>query len=296
MSKVLLNTTNHSRDSTGMRYVYPVLSRRAGGISIGINLNPNNACNWQCIYCQVPNLTRGGPPPIDLDLLSHELNALLHAIAQGQLTLSPTTMSSQSALKSTETSIQPGITELRDIAFSGNGEPTSAIEFPVAVSLVHQILRTHGLENQTMLRLITNGSLLDRKEVQEGIALIGQATGEVWFKVDRASPTALLEINGVNLAPQTVSRRLARCAKLAPTWVQTCLFTLDNSPPNENEIEQYLNLLKPISTQLKGVHLYSLARPSLQQAAYRLASLDQFQLNQIAQRIRQLGLLCTVSP
>ncbi|MBS0311602.1 MAG: radical SAM protein, partial [Proteobacteria bacterium] len=54
-----LTSTNHDRDSAGMTYVYPVVSRRAGGVSVGINLNPNNACNWACVYCQVPNLTRG---------------------------------------------------------------------------------------------------------------------------------------------------------------------------------------------------------------------------------------------
>ena len=55
----MLTTDDHRRDSAGLRYVYPVISRRAGGVSIGINLNPNNACNWACVYCQVENLTRG---------------------------------------------------------------------------------------------------------------------------------------------------------------------------------------------------------------------------------------------
>ena len=77
MSRILLKTEDHSRDSAGMRYVHPVISRRAGGVSVGINLNPNNACNWRCIYCQVPDLTRGGPPPIDLSLLERELNEFL---------------------------------------------------------------------------------------------------------------------------------------------------------------------------------------------------------------------------
>jgi hypothetical protein len=76
MARILLKTEDHSRDSAGMRYVYPVVSRRAGGVSIGINLNPNNACNWRCIYCQVPDLTRGGPPPVDLPLLDAELDRL----------------------------------------------------------------------------------------------------------------------------------------------------------------------------------------------------------------------------
>ena len=61
----MLNVHDHSRESVGMKYIYPVVSRRAGGVSIGINLNTNNACNWACIYCQVPNLTRGTAPPVD---------------------------------------------------------------------------------------------------------------------------------------------------------------------------------------------------------------------------------------
>ncbi len=61
-----LTILDHSRDSAGLIYVYPVISRRAGGISVGINLNVNNACNWRCIYCQVPGLSRGAPPPVDL--------------------------------------------------------------------------------------------------------------------------------------------------------------------------------------------------------------------------------------
>ena len=73
-----LSTTDHSRDSAGLRYVYPVVSRRAGGVSIGINLNTNNACNWRCIYCQVPDLVRGTAPPVDLALLEKELSDFLH--------------------------------------------------------------------------------------------------------------------------------------------------------------------------------------------------------------------------
>jgi wyosine [tRNA(Phe)-imidazoG37] synthetase (radical SAM superfamily) len=56
-----LTVADHDRGSAGLTYVYPVVSRRAGGVSVGINLNVNNACNWRCIYCQVPGLTRGAP-------------------------------------------------------------------------------------------------------------------------------------------------------------------------------------------------------------------------------------------
>ena len=77
----MLSTTEHSRDRAGYKYIYPVISRRSGGLSVGINLNTNNACNWRCIYCQVPNLTRGSAPPVNLKKLQRELGEFLKDIA-----------------------------------------------------------------------------------------------------------------------------------------------------------------------------------------------------------------------
>ena len=76
MSERQLSVVNHDRDAAGLTYVYPVVSRRAGGVSVGINLNPNNACNWRCVYCQVPHLVRGAAPPIDEDQLEAELRVV----------------------------------------------------------------------------------------------------------------------------------------------------------------------------------------------------------------------------
>ena len=268
MPRILLKTEDHSRDSAGMRYVYPVISRRAGGVSVGINLNPNNACNWRCIYCQVPGLTRGGPPAINLELLERELGSFLDWAVAGDFMA---------------TRVPAGVRQLVDVAFSGNGEPTSAAEFPGAVAIVEQMLVARGLAGQVKIRLITNGSLLERKAVQAGIARIGAASGEVWFKLDAATPAGLARINGTRVRPEAVARRLARCAALAPTWVQTCMFRLDGEAPAEAELEAYLELLEAQAATLAGVHLYSLARPSLQTEAF-------------ARRIRHLGLTVNVSP
>ncbi|MEK9653777.1 MAG: radical SAM protein, partial [Betaproteobacteria bacterium] len=76
----MLTTENHDRDLRGYKYVYPVVSRRAGGLSVGINLNTNNACNWRCIYCQVPNLVRGAPLPVSLPDLNFELTSFLQKV------------------------------------------------------------------------------------------------------------------------------------------------------------------------------------------------------------------------
>jgi wyosine [tRNA(Phe)-imidazoG37] synthetase (radical SAM superfamily) len=281
MSRILLKTEDHSRDSAGMRYVYPVISRRAGGVSVGINLNPNNACNWRCIYCQVPDLKRGGPPPIDLVLLERELNVFLHGAVAGDFMA---------------TRVPAGSRRLVDVAFSGNGEPTSAREFADAVGIAERVLAAHGLGGKVPLRLITNGSLLDRKTVQSGIAHLGRAGGEVWFKLDAGTTAGLARINGTRARPELVARRLACCAELAPTWVQTCLFRIDGEAPDEQEIRAWLALLTPLAPVLAGVHLYSLARPSQQKEAPRLGRMEAAALEKIADRVRQLGLTVRVSP
>ena len=281
MSRILLKTEDQSRDSAYMRYVYPVISRRAGGVSVGINLNPNNACNWRCIYCQVPDLKRGGPPPIDLALLERELNDFLHWVRSGDFMT---------------TRVPEGARQLVDVAFSGNGEPTSAAEFPEAVALVGRVLAQHDLAGKVIVRLITNGSLLDRKSVQAGIAQIGAAEGEVWFKLDAATAAGLARINGTQARPEAVARRLACSATLAPTWVQTCVFRLDGEPPAASDTQAWLALLAPIAPILAGVHLYSLARPSLQKEAPRLGRLEAGWMEELADRVRQLGLTVRVSP
>jgi len=276
-----LHQADHSRDSVGMTYVYPVISRRAGGVSVGINLNPNNACNWQCIYCQVPNLVRGGPPPIDLDRLERELTELLDDLIHGDFM---------------QSRVDSDMQRLVDIAFSGNGEPTSASEFPAAVEIATAVLERFGLRGKTLLRLITNGSLLDRPRVQAGIAQIGRTPGEVWFKLDAATVKEIELINGTKTSLDRVMRRLTRCIELAPTWVQTCVFLRDGQLAVTDGWREYLELLANVTSGLKGVHLYSLARQSMQNESSRLGQLDVTQMDALAAQIRALGLAVTVNP
>ena len=278
----MLTTDDHRRDSAGLRYVYPVVSRRAGGVSIGINLNINNACNWACLYCQVDNLTRGGPPPLDLDLLESELAGFLTDVLHGDFM---------------QRQVPPEARRLMDVAFSGNGEPTSAPEFAEAVARVGKVLGKFGLAGQLTVRLITNGSFLHRSEVQAGIRHLGELGGEVWFKVDRVDPEDVAAINGVPLAADKIARNLDACARLASTWVQTCWFALDGAPPSAAARAAYCALLKPLAGELAGVHLYGLARPSLQPAAPRLSRLPAAELESFAQEIHEkTGIRVMVSP
>ncbi|TRU14507.1 MAG: radical SAM protein [Microcystis aeruginosa Ma_MB_F_20061100_S19] len=276
-----LVVSDHNRDVSGLKYVYPVVSRRAGGVSIGINLNVNNACNWRCVYCQVPNLTRGTPPPIDLDLLQQELTSFLDQVLHGDFMLRY---------------VAEGDRHLQDIAFSGNGEPTSAKEFPAALEIVKNALIATGLLGKIKVRLITNGSLIDKSAVLDSLRILAQCNGEVWFKLDAGSQEAISRTNDVTLSPQTHLKRLIKCAEVCPTFVQSCFFAMDGINPSEADIQAYLSCLQQVKTSIQGVHLYGLARPSMQAEAARLSQLPAEWLEALATRIRAMGVQVFVSP
>jgi len=280
VSKQYLSSHHHSRELSGLKYIYSVISRRAGGLSIGVNLNVNNACNWQCIYCEIPNLTRGSPPPIELDVLEDELRFFLHEIIHGDY------MEKNVAIEDRH---------LKDIAFSGNGEPTSAEEFPQVILIVKKILEEFNLLHKIKIRLITNGSLMHKESVLEGIQVLAKMNGEVWFKVDAALEENSKVINQVNIKPQQAIDRLKRCSEICPTFVQTCIFTIDNKEPNNKEIDAYIKLIDSAKKSIKGVHLYGIARPSMQPEAYRLGRVNINVLENIADQLHNNGIESTVS-
>jgi wyosine [tRNA(Phe)-imidazoG37] synthetase (radical SAM superfamily) len=273
LSENTLSITDHSRDSAGLRYVYPVVSRRAGGVSIGINLNPNNACNWRCIYCQVPDLTRGTAPPIDLVLLEKELSGFLHELQHGDFMQR----------------VPPEARRINDIALSGNGEPTSAQEFAEVV----EVIAKHKPVDLKLV-LITNGSLMQRENVQQGLRRMAQLNGEVWFKLDRASEAGMAQVNDTKMTMDKVRHNLATATECCPnTWLQTCWFALDGSAPSKQDEDDYLDLLASLQGEgikPQGVLLYGLARPSLQQEATRLSALPNEIMERFSQRISALGL------
>lgn len=278
-----LNVIDHSRDSAGLRYVYPVVSRRAGGVSVGINLNTNNACNWRCIYCQVPNLTRGTAPPVDLSLLEQELRGFLHELLHGDFMLRR---------------VPEGMRRINDIALSGNGEPTSAEEFAQVIELIARLKQELALPPDIKLVLITNGSLIYRENVQQGLRRMAQLNGEVWLKLDRASEAGIALVNDSRISIGKVRDNLAIAIAFCPTWLQTCWFELDGTTPGEQDENDYLEFLAGIlrdGVKPQGVLLYSLARPSLQPEAPRLTALTAQQMEAFAARIRALGVVVKVS-
>jgi wyosine [tRNA(Phe)-imidazoG37] synthetase (radical SAM superfamily) len=272
-----LTVTNHNRNITGLIYVYPVLSRRAGGLSIGINFNINNACNWRCIYCQVPELKLGAAPSCDLNLLAKELRLFLNDVLHGDFYDRMEVPNEQRVIK--------------DIAIAGNGEPTSLENFDVAVSMIGDIATELGIFPNSHFVLITNGSLIHRPIVQAGLKVLNDFSGEVWFKMDSGTPEGRALVNHSAQTNEAVLKNMMLAAQICSTKIQICLVDYQKNVFLANEHTGFLKFLVVIRavTAIKNVTIYTLARPSQQPEAIDLQPMPLEIMQNFAQDIRELG-------
>ena len=262
-------------------YIYPVLSRRAEGISLGINLHPNQVCNWQCIYCQVSGLHRGQSPYIDLMQLERELTdcldqASLHIAGSGE-TLH---------------------TAISDIAFAGDGEPCTSPQFAHAMQLLHDMLATRS-QRPGSVRLISNGSQMQHADTQAALRLLQAMDGEVWFKLDAGNDDEMRAINDSALPVALHLKRLAQCAAICRTRIQTAVVCRvseggEHIPILSPALPDYLALLASVNTRIAGVLLYGISRPSLQAAGVNLRPLPAGTLRQYAEAIAAMGISVSI--
>ena len=276
-----LTTTDHSRDIAGLKYVYPVISRRAGGLSIGINFNTNNACNWRCVYCQVPDLVRGSAPEIDFLLLEQELRFFLKQVLEGDF------------YQQYEVPEQHRV--IKDIAISGNGEPTSLKNFDQAIELIGKIATQMKVLPASNFVLISNGSLIHQSHVQAGLKSLNKYNGEVWFKLDSVTTLGRKKINDCKQATEKVLENLILSSQLCETKLQTCMLEFLSAEEAEKERQAYVGFLMESKAKIKEVMLYTLARPSLQPEASQLAKMDQQTMSQFARQLSEQGYQVTVS-
>lgn len=184
-----------------------------------------------------------------------------------------------------------------DIAISGNGEPTSTNIFDRVIELIGRITDELELPDNIKPVLITNGSFMQRAVVQKGIKHLSELNGEIWFKLDSATNAGIHTVNNAAISINRVRRNLEIATNLCPTWLQTCVFTLDGEPPATAEQQAYVRFLASLPAQgirLKGVLLYGIARPSRQPEAHRLSRLSADCLEQFAVLIRNNGIKVNV--
>lgn len=277
-SALLAAFTDHSRNFDGFRHVYPVLSRRSGGLSIGVNLNLDKLCNYDCPYCQVDRRTPSPRTPVDVPLVLSELEEILARYVRTGLA-----------------DVFPGIPAehrtLRDIALSGDGEPTLEPSFP---EICHALARLQSRWNDaggTPFRLvcITNATRLDQPSVLGGMADLCSIDGQVWAKLDAGTDAWQATISGSKVSLERVTGNIVQSALRVPTLIQTLWMEYNGTPPPASEVDAWIARVSYIHTQaqLRGVQIHTVARATSQIGC---RPLELAWLEAVGTRITDLGI------
>jgi wyosine [tRNA(Phe)-imidazoG37] synthetase (radical SAM superfamily) len=242
---------DHSRRFATNKFVYPVLSRRSGGISLGVNLNPDKVCNFDCIYCQVDRRTDSDTRFVELDRLLDELDQSLAYVASGAIYQSEKFAATPSELR-----------RLNDIAFSGDGEPTTHRNFDEVIAACAELKRKHGLDDVKMV-LITNASMFHREHVRRGLETLQQNNGEIWAKLDAGTEAYYKLVERTTIPFQRILDNITWAAQQWPIVIQSMFMRVDGQPPSLEEQHAYCDRLSEITAaggQIKLVQIYTVAR------------------------------------
>jgi wyosine [tRNA(Phe)-imidazoG37] synthetase (radical SAM superfamily) len=267
--------TLHSRVWQQNRYVYPVVSRRSKGISVGINLNPDKVCNFDCIYCSVDRRTGfGGVRDVDLEVLRAELAGMFAVIGSREIYgFDPFDK------------IPAGLRRVNDIAFSGDGEPTTCPQFDAAVRLGAKLKEAAEMGNVKLV-LITNATMFHRPAVRETLAFMDGHQGEIWAKLDAGTEGYYALVDRSPVAFGRVLENVAWCCRTRPTVIQTLFMRVHGEAPPAAEVAAYAGRLREIVQSggvIKLVQLYTVARGTTEAYATALAAAE---LEGIAEVVR----------
>ncbi|MDR3233560.1 MAG: hypothetical protein LBT46_07870 [Planctomycetaceae bacterium] len=246
----------HPRRFGAFQYVYPVISRRSGGLSLGVNLSPAGLCNFACVYCQVlaeengkdKEAGKGGTAPQSfLEHVEDELRQLIGSYKDASLFRN-------TWLESVPTEKR----ELRDIAFSGDGEPTLFPQFNEAVKRVVAV-RNEMCRTDVKIVLITNASTLHSESVRNALTEIVLSNGEIWAKLDAGTAEYFQKVSQSSVPFEKILTNLQTFSQSQPLIIQTCFFNLRGKMPDENELKAYTQQLQKLRN-VRCVQLYTVAR------------------------------------
>jgi wyosine [tRNA(Phe)-imidazoG37] synthetase (radical SAM superfamily) len=253
---------HHERSFEDHRYVYPVISRRSQGLSIGVNLNPDKICNFDCVYCQVDRRIPGETHFVGLAELLRELETLLRLGATGALF-------ERGKFRETP----PALRRLNDIAFSGDGEPTTHRNIDEVVAACAALKRRLGLDTVRMV-LITNASMFHRPHVREALKTLDANQGEIWAKLEAGTEAYFRLIDRTPIPFRQIVGNIAAAAQVRPIVIQSLFLRFQGAGPPTEELEAYCERLNEIAAsggQIRLVQVYTVARRPADPAVQPLA-------------------------
>jgi len=261
------------RDFLDNRFVYAVISPRAKGLSVGVNMNPDKLCNFDCAYCEVHRAVPSREQSLDVDVMAAELQQTLEFVRAGRLREHP------------HYRVMPDeLLELRHVTLSGDGEPTLCPNFEEAVEAV---VHVRALGSFFKMVLITNGTELDRPQVQEGLRHFTRSD-EVWAKLDGGSQAYLNKVSKVHVPLERIMANIIAVGRQRPVIIQSLFPAVHHEEPPLEEIDafaQRLLELKNGGAQISLIQIYSATRPSPKSECGHLPLRC---LSRIAQAVRQV--------
>ena len=272
----------HERIFEENRFVYPVLSRRSGGISLGVNLNPDKICNFDCIYCQVDRTRQSETRFVETDRLLVELEGTLGQITSGEIF-------NTEKFRSTPTELR----RLKDIAFSGDGEPTTYRNFDELIASSAEVKRRHGLDDVKMV-LITNASMFHRPHVQRGLEILDRNNGEIWAKLDAGTDEYYHLIERTPIPFRQILDNITSAARVRPLVIQALFMRVNGESPTPAELEAFCDRLNEITAAggtLKLVQIYTIAR---RPAESYVAPLEDGEVDSIVALVERRTRLCAI--
>ena len=275
---------NHSRLFQDNRFVYPVVSRRSQGISVGVNLNPDKVCNFDCIYCQVDRRSESETRFVEMDKLLVELEQVLTLVVSGELFHTDQFSSTPDAFQ-----------RLNDIAFSGDGEPTTYRNFDEIIGQVAELKQR--LAGSAKMVLITNASMFHREHVQRGLEIMDANNGQIWAKLEAGTEEYFKLIERTSIPFRRILDNITLAARLRPVVIQSLFMNVNGEPPAHAELVAFCDRLNEIVAaggQLQLIQLYTVAR---QPAESFVTSLTEPQLQDISVLVKdRTGLQTAVYP
>jgi len=261
------------RDWLGNRFVYAVISARARGLSLGVNMNPSRTCNFGCSYCEVDRRTPSQEKQLVIDVMAAELHRTLLAVRQGHLRSRPWYHS-----------LPAELLQLRHVSLSGDGEPTLSPNF---VEAVQAVVRVRALGGFFKIVLFTNGTGLDQPEVLRGTDTLTKID-EIWIKLDGGSQAFVDEVNRPNVPLEKILGNILLLGRRRPVVIQSLFAAIQGEEPPPEEIHEYTQRLKELKAggaQISLVQIYSAARPGINP---EWGHLPLRVLSQIAQSVRRI--------
>jgi wyosine [tRNA(Phe)-imidazoG37] synthetase (radical SAM superfamily) len=151
---------------------------------------------------------------------------------------------------------------LNDIAFSGDGEPTTYRNFDEIIAACADLKRRHAPGAVKMV-LITNASMFHRPHVHRGLAILDANNGEIWAKLEAGTEAYFRLVDRTSIPFQRILDNIASAARVRPLVIQALFMRVHGNPPPPSELEAFCDRLSELTSaggQIKLVQIYTVAR------------------------------------